>query len=430
MATTVQLPENAQTFGVFEALMGRRSRRFGRGMSIPDGPLAYTSTSEPQPLSEAERALLVFAATGVTGWNLGMPHTSSGPPESGANYPMRHVGRTAPSAAGIESSELLVADDSGSYISQTRNAPVELIEAAAAATSLDELVKLSAESLVKLSDERLQLPASPPHIAAHNRWSALAPGSTLLLPIIDMTEQLLDFLSIFTGEGVIIWDAQADEPIGDPTALSAAGVLHPEARMPIEAFERLVYQQGTSEAAIIAYNAQLALQAMGLGGWLFGGMDAASLLGAHASSGVPGFGFDFAMRPEWGVPNPLGRRDVFETLAAPYVTSTAQAVERFAARKFGATGIYDLMQSGPYRDNPGVKGRIQRYDDATLVYFVSVLDGLESRFGRYPGTMPTVLTSMYVQAQHVDEEYYAKFHHPDALLHTHRAHQEAWHPEG
>ncbi|HAT45202.1 MAG TPA: hypothetical protein DDW33_04245, partial [Ktedonobacter sp.] len=46
-------------FPLVSGIFGRRSRRFGFGMSIPTGPLAYTSQHEPLPLCDLERALLV-----------------------------------------------------------------------------------------------------------------------------------------------------------------------------------------------------------------------------------------------------------------------------------------------------------------------------------------------------------------------------------
>ena len=36
----------AANFPLIEAIHGRRSRRFAKGASIPDGPLAYTSTAQ------------------------------------------------------------------------------------------------------------------------------------------------------------------------------------------------------------------------------------------------------------------------------------------------------------------------------------------------------------------------------------------------
>src|SRR6266436_4408275 len=54
-------------YPLLAALRERRSRRFGLGMKIPDGPLAFRSGHQPVPLSEDEEAALVFAACGITG---------------------------------------------------------------------------------------------------------------------------------------------------------------------------------------------------------------------------------------------------------------------------------------------------------------------------------------------------------------------------
>lgn len=422
-----RLPAGLAEFPLFEALVGRRSRRFAEGMTIPDGPLAYASAKPPRPLTDVERAVLVFAAAGITGWNLGMPHTASGDPEAGSNYPVRLVGRTAPSAAAIGSSEVLVADDSGTYITATRNADAETIERIASMRRLDDLVEAADGMLVKLGDARLELPAAPPFMAAHNRWVALQPGTTLLVPVTDMTEEFINFVGMFSGEGVLLWDMAADAPLGRPDALLRQGRLADQARMPFQALEQLVFQMGSVDSSLMASNAQLALQAMGLGGWLFSGVDGPSLLGVHADAGAPGFGFRFEFRPEWGVPNPVGLDGAFETLAAPYAASPREAIERFIARKFGDGGAFADSDLGPYADNRGVKARIQRYDDDMAEYLVSVLEGLDERFGRYPGTIPTVLTSTYVQAQHVDADYYDRFHGERALLPTHRSHDADWH---
>src|SRR5690606_8132321 len=111
------LIEEISRFPLLEAIFGRRSRRFGMGMEIPDGPTAYRSGHEPVPLSELERTLLLLCGAGISGWNTGIEHSSSG----GCNYPLRYVGRTFASAAAVHSSELIVTDDSGTYITQLRD---------------------------------------------------------------------------------------------------------------------------------------------------------------------------------------------------------------------------------------------------------------------------------------------------------------------
>lgn len=414
------LPPSLGEFGLFEALAGRRSRRFGAGMSIPDGPLAHTSLRDPQPLTELEQSVLVFATAGITGWNLGMPHTASGPPDAGCNYPLRLVGRTAPSATSIHASEVLLADDSGTWITQTRNAGAEQVEAISRLRSLEDLVEASAALLAKLDDQPLRLPGR--FMAPHNRWDALAPGATLVVPVTDMTEQFLTFLAIYTSDGAVLWDPATDAPVGDPTRLLASGRLREDARRPLTSLENRILQMGSIDGALMAYNGQLALQAMGLGGWIFTGLDAPTLLGARASEGIAGFGFTFGAGAD-----PVGRAGVFETLAPPFAPTVAEAVDRFIARKQGPGGTFDPASGGPYRDNARVLGAVETVDDTLRDYYVSVLDGMVARFGRYPGTAPTVLTSVFLQAQHLDPDYYEAAHGPGALLDTHRAHQDTWH---
>jgi hypothetical protein len=46
---------------------GRRSRRFGLGFKIDEGPFPYKSAHAPLALSEMEEALLVGAGAGFSG---------------------------------------------------------------------------------------------------------------------------------------------------------------------------------------------------------------------------------------------------------------------------------------------------------------------------------------------------------------------------
>lgn len=56
-------------FGLIEALLGRRSRRFFMGAEIPDGVFTYTSGYKPIPLTDLEKLLVVSACGGNTSWH-------------------------------------------------------------------------------------------------------------------------------------------------------------------------------------------------------------------------------------------------------------------------------------------------------------------------------------------------------------------------
>src|SRR5208282_1224073 len=70
-ASELEQVEEAWNFSLFDAIMNRRSRRFGLGMEISEGPNKFKSPNEPVPLDELEEAILIAAGTGITGLNLG-----------------------------------------------------------------------------------------------------------------------------------------------------------------------------------------------------------------------------------------------------------------------------------------------------------------------------------------------------------------------
>jgi hypothetical protein len=416
------------TFPLLQALEGRRSRRFGRGMEIPDGPLAYRSQSPPQPLTDTERALLVLTAAGVSGWSTGMEHTVSGPGELGCNYPIRLPGRTRPSAAGCGASELLVTDDAGTFITQFRDVdPDELATASSAGVgALPEIV--SAHS-VRISDDRVEVPRTPPMTSPHNIWNANVPGSTLFVPVVDLSQQLLNFTFIYMQSGFLPWDSVADVPCGDQTRAIQAGLLDSAKRFSMQDFEQYVLVTAGAELAIMAYNAVLAMQAMGLGGWMFTGIDPPALLGARAAHGVPGAGFEFVSTSPGAPPSCVGLRGAFESFSPPWYQDMDAAVAAFVDRKFGASGTYDPVRQGPWKDK-SVMGSIERYEPALVDAVTAVASYMYETYGRFPSVAPTVYARIYAQAHHVEQEFYEEFYGEEFLLDTHRAHNHLWHGPG
>jgi hypothetical protein len=59
--------DQAWSYPLFEAIYGRRSRRFGLGFEMPEGPFRCKSAHAAVPLTELEEALLVGAGAGFTG---------------------------------------------------------------------------------------------------------------------------------------------------------------------------------------------------------------------------------------------------------------------------------------------------------------------------------------------------------------------------
>ena len=95
-------------YPLFEALFGRRSRRFGLGFEMAEGPFKYKSQRAPLPLSDMEEALLVAAGVGFSGialWDQSRP------------LPYRTVdGRTFPSTSRGRRTALFFTNDQGVYV--------------------------------------------------------------------------------------------------------------------------------------------------------------------------------------------------------------------------------------------------------------------------------------------------------------------------
>jgi hypothetical protein len=63
-AAMPDLVDELWAYPLFDALYGRRSRRFGLGFDINEGPFCYRSVHAPLALSQLEEALLVGAGAG------------------------------------------------------------------------------------------------------------------------------------------------------------------------------------------------------------------------------------------------------------------------------------------------------------------------------------------------------------------------------
>ena len=414
------------TFPLLDALYGRRSRRFGLGMTIPDGPLAFQSKREPKPLSKLERSVIIAAGAGLSGWNLGIPYTAASRQGFGCNYTVRPIGRTFPSGAATQGSELLVTDDSGSYITRFRDLDPEAIREYQGLDDLERLIAIVDANLVRISDKRVELPRDYPYIAAHNRWVANTPGSTLFLPVGDAVESLFNQLWIRSGEGVLIYDPRLKRPLGNPEALLSRGLLRQDRRMPLPVLEGSSRNSVVTELSVAAYNIHLLLQAIGLGGWLFSGLNVNALLGLHRDQGIPGFGFRFENREDWIQPNPVGLDGLFEPLIPPYQQDMRRAAEGFAQRKFGANGNHQPWRSGPYRDNVGVKARIERFDEVFVEYLGSIAQDIYDNYGKFPASQPSVAITCYTQAHHIDLDFYDTHYGEGAYLDTHARHEQLW----
>jgi hypothetical protein len=222
--------------------------------------------------------------------------------------------------------------------------------------------------------------------------------------------------------GICITDDINKVPI--PGVGDFVDLVDPQNPYPLSFLEKWSIAEVTAELSTSCYGGMLMLQAMGLGGWMFNGIEPFSLLGASDNRGL---GFRSDKDERWTTPNVTGLEGVFESLTPPHVNDMGEAVERVVERKFGEGGPFHQRTPGYYKDTREVRSRAkvhdERFKECVRVQAQYILD----TFGRFPGTVPAVFVMQYLQAQHIDLDFYDSFFEKGSYLGTHEHHMERWH---
>lgn len=413
-------------FPLAEALFSRRSRRFFRGAEIPDGPLAYKSKHKPLPLSELERLLVLLAVGGVTGWsNLITRHDRYAPHLS--NYPGSASGRTLISAAGFHTSETFFTDDSGTYIFRTRDLAPPAARDAHGRNRIEDLLEAHQSRIERISDQRIHLPRREPYMEGHNTWVANAPGSLLVFPVGDLAQHTLLNIAFYVANGFCIYDDIHRTRI--PGIDKFRDLVDIENPYPLTFLDQYSIAELSAELAVASFNGQLMLQALGLGGWSFDGIDRLTILGASGDPDVPGLGFRYDNDERWAQPNPTGRDGVFTAFCPPHFDDLYAATEALYQRKFGPGGPFHPDTPGPWKESPRVRSSARPFDPRFRECIALQAQYMFDTFGKFPATVPSVLVLMYLQAHHLDLDFYDKKFAPGAYLSTHKEHLKRWHPD-
>src|SRR4028119_2191037 len=106
--------------------------------------------------------------------------------------------------------------------------------------------------------------------------------------------------------------------------------------------------EATAEMSTACYSGMLMLQATGLGGWMFDGVDRFSLLGASGDPDVPGLGFNFNMVKDSPLPNITGLPGIFEAFCPPNYPDMKGALKALVKRKFGDGGPFNANTPGKW----------------------------------------------------------------------------------
>lgn len=416
--------KTALEFPLVEALFGRRARRFSLGACIPDGPLAFTSRHQPFPLSELEQMIILTATSGNTGWHHMITRHARYAPHL-SNYSAAAGGRTFPSAAGFHTTEIFFTNDDGVYFFPTRDAPALVERQAGEKINLEAVLEAHRQRIRKLSNGRLYIPPAEPYMEGHNTWCVNRPGSLLIIPVSDIAQHMIANLCFLVQNGYCIYDDVNKRQI--PGLQKFKHLVNLDEPFPLTFIEDYSLTESTAELSTCCYAGMLMLQAMGLGGWMFDGIDRHVVLGASGNSDVPGLGFRYDTDDRWSLPNLTGLPGVFEAFCPPHYPNMRAAVEAFAQRKFGVGGPFHPETGGPWQETAKIRASAQVHSEEFKDCVALMAQYIYDCFGKFPGTVPSVFILTYLQAHHLDLEFYDHYFRPGAYLETHAQHMANWH---
>ena len=289
---------------------------------MAEGPFKYKSGRAPVPLSDIEEALLVAAGVGFSGIALW---------DQQAGRSIRAGdGRTFPSTSRGRRTALFFTNDQGVYV----------IDPAAPSTSklreietpdAGEGPALHRDHRKTLQQGRLDIPRQVPPLSGHNLWVSNMPGSTLFMPVCDVSFSLIGLIAQFVdsrlerfaaknGRGMhVVDDRHGFRPAGTEKWVKS-GFLDEHNVMPLSHLERQACYFMFSEPAAICQNMFLTTEALGLGGWMHCGFLSRDVFKA--------LGFTTVIPPETPIlADPIPFDGVFQAYCPPYFPNMDAAVD-------------------------------------------------------------------------------------------------------
>lgn len=423
---------------LLDALRRRRSSRVARGLRLDSGPLTFASELPAQPLTLDEEAALAFAANGVTGYaRADLPFQPGESGGGGGNVMIHLVGRTVASGDAAHAVALFVLNDDGSwFLRRPQDYPRSEIADLVARANTGHLRALYERSRVRISERRVDIPRQVPFVPTFNQWSSNQPGSTLFLPMADLTGFYINvMLAAFSREpGVLMLDERNRyRPAGvGKYARRKGGHLNDDPASglvgTIGLAETWLLEFAAIEQGMMLQNLGLMAAALDVGGFVH--------FAAHPYAWPEALGFRMhdvpfsrsiganratrlalrALRRDLPIPTPLGLTHdgaaLLKPFCPPWYPTMRDAVLAFVDYKFAsATGTMRDATAMPWRD-PSVQAGIPSYDDATIAATIDYCEYVHARYGRFPATTGPFRTVMAYQAHHLDPAFYRQFYRP------------------
>lgn len=422
--------QEALKYPLIDSIFNRRSRRFGLGMELSNTSLEYKSEHDPVPLSEIEEALLVWSGTGLTGLCL-----ADLPPETGIDLLCQWTGRTWPSACNNHGTELFFTNDSGLYHVKVKemlpkDKELDLFFKMDQEDKLSYMLDLYRGSLVKLEDGRADMPDKMPGLFDFNQWNTNKPGTSLFMPVTDITEEYLNLLLLYCSNtyGFQIIDDLTGKSAGQEKWVKK-GRIKDTVKISLFDLESRVLTGLNVEQAFICQNMALTLQPLGLAGWTFTGLIPRFALGCNPDL-FKGLGFTF-VQPKKGVIDPpatipVGKDGVFEGYCPPYYKNMDDAFDHFFEHKEGA---WQSDKPFPYQEPDKHLMLAPKPTDTTIQIVKDVANYIYDTYGRFPAFIDPMFMRLVFQAMHIDTGFYDEHYPKGAYTDMHANHFKLFHPE-
>jgi hypothetical protein len=319
------------------------------------------------------------------------------------------------------------------------------------------LLERADQAKVRLLDHRLDVPDGKRDFPAYldsNRFLSNLPGTTILLPVVDLSRQYVNGLMYLLTQPAgarptIVDDRNFYRPAGVKRWVKK-GFLSKDVKLPLGAMWGMRTQ---IEADLILQNLMLAADAMGLGAWIHASVSPPVLLGDPKFSPTYGPMLDFdwvtpRWKPadllRWHVPLPrysvlrataVGLRHrgehLIKAMCPPNYATMAEAVDTVIADKFGPNGIYhdEALFRRIYKGEfgPEYLDQASDYGADVIACVRDICTYIYETHGRFPAHVEAIhVPGVWLQAHHVELDYYERFFR-EGLTDVHRSHDSAWH---
>jgi hypothetical protein len=355
------------------------------------------------------------------------------------------VGRAASSPDNAQGTHFFLINDSGTYfLRRPEDADPFYFEDGVTAA---KLIASAEKCKVKVLDRRLDFPREYPCYLGRNKYVSNLPGTTILLPIVDLTEQYINGMMFLLTQP----DGQRPTFIDDWNFYRSAGLkkwensgfLNKDLPIPLGYMNTFRIH---IEADLLVQNVLLAIQALGLGGWVHAAFIGPILFGApdYRTKYGPGLNFRFhdpnrPIRkllkflhplPTWQ-PNPVGLDGVIQGYCPPYYKNMEDAIDALLKHKYGVNGLYTDQKYFDQVFKAGLAAEfvkeVPHYSDEVIACCKAVCNYILDTYDRFPAHVDAMyVPGIWAQAHHVDVDYYDKFYR-HGCSETQRSHQRLWH---